>query len=143
MQMDRFTHLVLPTIALVLISSASYTRYQRGSMLEVLGQDYIRTARAKGLSERVVVVRHALRNALLPLASVVPVDVITLIGGAVITETIFGWSGMGRLFVVSLRQSEVDPVMAYVMITGALAIIANLVADYLYALLDPRIQVTG
>ena len=112
-------------------------------MLEVLGQDYIRTARAKGLSERVVVVRHALRNALLPLASVVPVDVITLIGGAVITETIFGWSGMGRLFVVSLRQSEVDPVMAYVMITGALAIIANLVADYLYALLDPRIQVTG
>lgn len=143
MQMDRFTHLVLPTIALVLISFASYTRYQRGSMLEVLGQDYIRTARAKGLSERVVVVRHALRNALLPLASVVPVDVITLIGGAVITETIFGWSGMGRLFVVSLRQSEVDPVMAYVMITGALAIIANLVADYLYALLDPRIQVTG
>lgn len=142
-QLDRFTHLLLPTIALVLISFASYTRYQRGSMLEVLGQDYIRTARAKGLSERVVVVRHALRNALLPLASVVPVDIITLIGGAVITETIFGWSGMGRLFVVSLRQSEVDPVMAYVMITGALAIIANLVADYLYALLDPRIQVTG
>lgn len=127
----------------MLISFASYTRYQRGSMLEVLGQDYIRTARAKGLSERIVVVRHALRNALLPLASVVPVDVITLIGGAVITETIFGWSGMGRMFVVSLRGSEADPVMAYVMITGALAIIANLVADYLYALLDPRIQVTG
>ncbi len=142
-QLDRFTHLLLPTIALVLISFASYTRYQRGSMLEVLGQDYIRTARAKGLSERIVVVRHALRNALLPLASVVPVDVITLIGGAVITETIFGWSGMGRLFVVSLRQSEVDPVMAYVMITGALAIVANLVADYLYALLDPRIQVAA
>ena len=141
--LDRFTHLLLPTIALVLISFASYTRYQRGSMLEVLGQDYIRTARAKGLSERIVVVRHALRNALLPLASVVPVDVITLIGGAVITETIFGWSGMGRMFVVSLRGSEADPVMAYVMITGALAIIANLVADYLYALLDPRIQVTG
>ncbi len=142
-QLDRFTHLLLPTVALVAISFASYTRYQRGSMLEVLNQEYIRTARAKGLSERVVIVRHALRNALMPLASVVPVDIIALIGGAVITETIFGWSGMGRMFVTSLHHSEPDPVMAYVMITGALAMVANLVADFLYALLDPRIRVNA
>jgi len=142
-QLDRFTHLLLPTIALVLISFASYTRYQRGSMLEVLSQDYIRTARAKGLSERVVIVRHALRNALMPLASIIPVDLVALIGGAVITETIFGWSGMGKMFIDSLRSSEADPVMAYVMITGALAMIANLVADFLYAVLDPRIRVNA
>jgi peptide/nickel transport system permease protein len=142
-QLDRFTHLLLPTIALVLISFASYTRYQRGSMLEVLSQEYIRTARAKGLSERVVIVRHALRNGLMPLASIIPVDLVAVIGGAVITETIFGWSGMGRLFILSLGNAEVDPVMAYVMITGALAMVANLLADLLYAVLDPRIRVNA
>lgn len=142
-QLDTFTHLLLPTVALVLISFASYTRYQRGSMLEVLNQDYIRTARAKGLTERLVIVRHAMRNALLPLASVIPVDIISLIGGAVITETIFGWSGMGKMFVTSLRNSEPDPVMIYVIITGFLAMFANLVADFLYALLDPRIRVNA
>lgn len=142
-QLDRATHLVLPTIALVLISFATYTRYERGAMLEVLNQDYIRTARAKGLSERVVIVRHALRNALMPLASIIPVDFITLIGGAVITETIFGWAGMGRLFIDSLAGQEVDPVMFYIMLTGALAMIANLVADFLYAVIDPRIRVNA
>lgn len=142
-QLDRWTHLALPTIALVLISFASYTRYQRGSMLEVMSQDYIRTARAKGLSERVVIVRHALRNALLPLASIVPVDFIAMIGGAVITETIFGWAGMGRLFITSLTQNEIDPVMAYIMITGGLAMVANIVADFAYGLLDPRIRVNA
>lgn len=142
-QLDRSTHLVLPTIALVLISFATYTRYERGAMLEVLNQDYIRTARAKGLSERVVIVRHALRNALMPLASIIPVDFITLIGGAVITETIFGWAGMGRLFIDSLRAQEVDPVMFYIMLTGGLAMIANLVADFLYAVIDPRIRVNA
>ncbi|PCC45339.1 ABC transporter permease [Brevibacterium aurantiacum] len=141
--LDTFTHLLLPSIALILISFASYTRYTRGSMLEVMGQDYIRTARAKGLNERTVVMRHALRNALLPLASVIPVDIITMIGGAVITETIFGWNGMGKLFIDSMRQSELDPIMAYILITGLLAIIANLVADFLYAVLDPRIRVNA
>ncbi|MFT3877173.1 MAG: ABC transporter permease [Propioniciclava sp.] len=140
-QLDRWTHLLLPTVALVLISFATYTRYERGAMLEVLNQDYIRTARAKGLSERVVIVRHALRNALMPLASIVPVDFITLIGGAVITETIFSWAGMGRLFIDSLFGQEVDPVMFYIMLTGALAMVANLVADFLYAVIDPRIRV--
>jgi peptide/nickel transport system permease protein len=142
-QLDRATHLLLPTIALVLISFATYTRYERGAMLEVLNQDYIRTARAKGLSERVVIVRHALRNALMPLASVVPVDFITLIGGAVITETIFSWAGMGRLFIDSMNNQEVDPVMFYIMLTGALAMIANLIADFLYAIIDPRIRVNA
>lgn len=141
--LDTFTHLLLPSIALVCISIASYTRYTRGSMLEVLGQDYIRTARAKGLPERTVIMRHALRNALLPLASVVPVDIITMIGGAVITETIFGWNGMGKLFIDSMNYNELDPIMAYIVITGLLAVIANLVADFLYAVLDPRIRVNA
>ncbi|MDN5586436.1 MAG: ABC transporter permease [Brevibacterium sp.] len=141
--LDTFTHLLLPSIALVLISFASYTRYTRGSMLEVMSQDYIRTARAKGLNERTVVMRHALRNGLLPLASIVPVDIITMIGGAVITETIFGWNGMGRLFIDSMNRAEIDPVMAYIVITGLLAIVANLVADFLYAVLDPRIRVNA
>ncbi|WP_309131685.1 ABC transporter permease [Brevibacterium sp.] len=141
--LDSFTHLLLPSIALILISFASYTRYTRGSMLEVMGQDYIRTARAKGLNERTVVMRHALRNALLPLASIIPVDIITMVGGAVITETIFGWNGMGKLFIDSMHRSEIDPIMAYIVITGIFAIIANLVADFLYAVLDPRIRVNA
>ncbi|WP_349829401.1 ABC transporter permease [Brevibacterium litoralis] len=141
LQLDTFTHLLLPSIALILISFASYTRYTRGSMLEVMNHDYIRTARAKGLSERTVIMRHALRNALMPLASIIPVDIITMIGGAVITETIFGWNGMGKMFIDAMNRNELDPVMAYILITGILAIVANLVADFLYAVLDPRIRV--
>lgn len=139
--LDTFSHLLLPTISLILISFAGYTRYSRASMLEVLNQDYIRTARSKGLTERTVVMRHALRNALLPLASIVPVDIITLIGGAVLTETVFNWSGMGHLFVDSLGRNQQDPVMAYIVIVGIFAVIANFVADLVYAVLDPRIRV--
>lgn len=141
LNLDTFTHLLLPSIALILISFATYTRYTRGSMLEVMNQDYIRTARAKGLGERTVIMRHALRNALLPLASIIPVDIITLIGGAVITETIFGWNGMGKMFIDAMNRNELEPVMAYILITGILAMVANLVADFLYAVLDPRIRV--
>ncbi len=137
---DSVMHLVLPTLALVLISFASYTRYARGSMLEVLNQDYVRTARAKGLSERTVIMRHAFRGALVPLATIVPVDLITLVGGAVITETVFGWSGMGALFISSLRDAEVDVLMAYIAVVGLLAVIGNLVADLSYAALDPRVR---
>ncbi len=140
---DTFTHLLLPTATLILISFAAYTRYSRASMLEVMNQDYIRTARSKGLTERTVVMRHAFRNALLPLASIVPIDIITLLGGAVLTETVFGWFGMGRLFVVSLGTNQQDPVMAYIVIVGILAVIANLVADLIYAVLDPRIRVAA
>jgi peptide/nickel transport system permease protein len=140
---DTFTHLLLPTLTLILISFAGYTRYSRASMLEVLNQDYIRTARSKGLTERTVVMRHAFRNALLPLASIVPVDIITLIGGAVLTETVFGWFGMGKLFVDSLGDNLQDPVMAYILIVGILAVVANFVADLVYAVLDPRIRVSA
>lgn len=140
---DIFAHLALPTATLILISFASYTRYSRASMLEVMNQDYIRTARSKGLTERTVIMRHAFRNALLPLASIVPIDIITLLGGAVITETVFGWFGMGRLFVVSLDDNQQDPVMAYIVIVGILAVLANLVADLIYAVLDPRIRVAA
>jgi glutathione transport system permease protein len=141
--LDAFGHLLLPTISLILISFASYTRYSRASMLEVLNQDYIRTARSKGLTERTVIMRHAFRNALLPLASIVPVDIITLIGGAVLTETVFNWSGMGHLFVDSLTRNQQDPVMAYILIVGIFAVVANFVADLVYAVLDPRIRVAG
>jgi peptide/nickel transport system permease protein len=140
---DTFAHLALPTATLILISFASYTRYSRASMLEVMNQDYIRTARSKGLTDRTVVMRHAFRNALLPLASIIPIDIITLLGGAVITETVFGWFGMGRLFVVSLGDNQQDPVMAYIVIVGILAVIANFFADLIYAVLDPRIRVAA
>ncbi|QWC85267.1 ABC transporter permease [Nocardioidaceae bacterium] len=139
---DTFTHLLLPSITLLLISFAGYTRYSRASMLETMNADYIRTARAKGLNERTVVMRHAFRNALLPLASVVPVDIITLAGGAVITESIFSWFGMGKLFVDSLNENIIDPVMAFILVVGILAVVANFVADLAYAVLDPRIRVS-
>nr|WP_297425600.1 ABC transporter permease subunit [uncultured Actinotalea sp.] len=138
--LDSWTHLVLPTLTLILIAFAAYTRYSRSSMLEVMTQDYIRTARAKGLPERVVIVRHGFRNTLIPLATIVPIDIITLIGGAVITENVFARPGMGQLFVRSLEGAEIEPVMAYLVITAALAIIANIVADIIYAAVDPRIR---
>ncbi|WP_029291254.1 ABC transporter permease [Cellulomonas sp. HZM] len=138
--LDSFTHLMLPTLTLILIAFAAYTRYSRSSMLEVMSQDYIRTARAKGLPERVVVVRHGFRNTLIPLATIVPIDVITLLGGAVITEAVFARPGMGALFVNSLDGAEINPVMAYLLITASLAIVANIVADIIYASVDPRIR---
>jgi peptide/nickel transport system permease protein len=138
---DTFSHLVLPTMALMLISVAGYTRYSRASMLEVLNQDYIRTARAKGLTERTVVVRHALRNALIPLATIVAFDISGIIGGAVITETVFQWEGMGSLFIDGLREIDPNRVMAFFVITGTFAIVFNLLADIIYAVLDPRIRV--
>ncbi|TFD50594.1 ABC transporter permease [Cryobacterium frigoriphilum] len=139
---DTFTHLLLPTIAIILISFASLTRYTRASMLEVMNQDYIRTARSKGLTQRTVVVRHALRNALIPISTVIALDIGALIGGAVITETVFGWSGMGQLFLEGLRHIDPNPVMAFFVVTGLLAVVFNLVADLLYASLDPRIRVS-
>ena len=138
--LDSLTHLLLPTLTLILIAFAAYTRYSRSSMLEVMNQDYIRTARAKGLPERVVVVRHGFRNTLIPLATIVPIDIITLIGGAVITEAVFARPGMGQLFVQALQGAEIEPVMAYLLVTATLAIVANIVADIVYAAVDPRIR---
>ncbi len=139
---DTFTHLLLPTIAIVLISFAGITRYTRASLLEVMNQDYIRTARSKGLTQRTVVVRHALRNALIPIMTIVALDIGALIGGAVITEYVFGWVGMGQLFQRGLAAHDPNPVMAFFVVTGVIAVVFNLIADLLYAALDPRIRVS-
>jgi peptide/nickel transport system permease protein len=139
--LDTFTHLVLPTAALLLISFASYTRYSRAGMLEVLNQDYIRTARAKGMPERTVIVRHAFRNVLIPITTLVAFDVGALLGGAVITEKVFAIPGMGNLFNSGLSRGDLNPVMGYFVIIAAMAIIFNFLADLAYAGLDPRVRV--
>jgi peptide/nickel transport system permease protein len=140
---DTFSHLILPTLALMLISLATYTRYSRASMLEVLNQDYIRTARAKGLTERTVVIRHGFRNAMIPLATIVAFDIGGILGGAVITETVFEWNAMGRMFQEGLLALDPNPVMAFFVVIAVFAVIANLLADLLYAVLDPRIRIGG
>ena len=135
---DRIGHLVLPSLTLVLIQMASWSRFQRGSMLEVLDADYIRTARAKGLGRVRVLFRHALRNALIPVVTVVAIDFGLILGGAVITETVFGWTGMGRLLVDALGVQDVNVVQAWLLVTAAMVVVFNLVADLLYGFLDPR-----
>lgn len=137
---DSLTALLLPTIVLTLVSLASYTRYTRASMLDVLNQDYIRTARSKGISERNVIIRHALRNSMIPLATIVAFDFAGLIGGAVITETVFGWQGMGNLFRTGLVAVDPNPVMGFYVVTGTAAVVMNMLADIAYAFLDPRIS---
>ena len=139
--LDNATQLLLPTIVLAIISLASYSRYTRSSMLEVQQQDYIRTARSKGLSERTVIFRHAFRNALIPIATIAAFDFAGLIGGAVVTETVFGWKGMGDMFNTGLHAVDPAPVMAFFLVTGTAAVLFNLLADIVYALLDPRIRV--
>ena len=140
--LDGYSHLLLPTIALMIISVAGYTRYARASLLEVLNQDYIRTARAKGLNERSVIVKHGMRNALLPIATIIPVDITTIIGGAVITERVFAWDGMGQLFLRGLAAVDVNLVMGYVLVVGLMAVVGNVIADILYSALDPRIRIS-
>ncbi|WP_313811570.1 ABC transporter permease [Glutamicibacter sp.] len=139
--LDNATQLLLPTIVLAIISLASYSRYTRSSMLEVQQQDYIRTARSKGLSERTVIFRHAFRNALIPITTIAAFDFAGLIGGAVVTETVFGWKGMGDMFNTGLHAVDPAPVMAFFLVTGTAAVLFNLLADIVYALLDPRIRV--
>jgi peptide/nickel transport system permease protein len=137
---DYAGHLVLPTIALALISFAAWSRYQRATMLDVLGADYIRLARAKGLSRRRVMVRHALRNALIPLVTVVAIDTGAIFGGAIITERVFSWQGMGALLVQGAETSDPNILLAWLMVTSFLVVLFNLTADVLYAVLDPRIR---
>jgi peptide/nickel transport system permease protein len=137
---DSFTHLLLPTLTIMLISLASYSRYSRASLLEVMQMDYVRTARAKGLNERTVVMRHAFRNALIPLATIVAFDLGGLIGGAVITETVFSWQGMGMLFVNALRVVDLNTIMGVFLVTSVFALVFNLLADITYSVLDPRIR---
>ena len=139
--LDRGAQLLLPTILLAVISLASYSRYTRTSMLEVGQQDYIRTARSKGLGERTVIFRHAFRNALIPIATIAAFDFAGLIGGAVITEAVFGWKGMGEMFRTGLTAVDPAPVMAFFLVTGTAAVLFNMLADIFYALLDPRIRI--
>lgn len=138
--LDRLWHLVLPVITLSFVGIAHYTRYLRASMLETLGQEYVRTARAKGLRERLVVTRHALRNAAIPLVTVAALDLPELFVGALVTETIFGWPGMGRLFWDAATRSDYPVLMAILTVSAGMVIGANFIADLLYGYLDPRIR---
>jgi peptide/nickel transport system permease protein len=124
----------------MVVSIAGYSRYMRASMLEVVNSDYVRTARAKGLIERRVVMKHAFRNALIPLVTLVALNFGVLLGGAVVTETIFALDGMGRYFINALGAGDPYPIMAWLMITAVMIIIGNLLADILYGYLDPRIR---
>jgi peptide/nickel transport system permease protein len=138
--LDVGTQILLPTILLTLVSVATHSRYTRSSMLETLNQDYVRTARSKGLSEREVIVKHAFRNALIPITTIIAFDFAGLIGGAIITEQVFGWKGMGALFQDGLAAVDPAPVMAFFLVTGIAAVLMNLLADIAYAALDPRIR---
>lgn len=133
-------HLILPAITLGWVDSAVISRLTRSSMLEVIRQDYITTARAKGLSERAVVYKHALRNALIPIVTIIGLRIPWLFGGAVITETIFAWPGMGRLIVNSVLNRDFPVVQGVVLIMAFIVMFANLAVDILYAFLDPRIR---
>jgi peptide/nickel transport system permease protein len=134
-------HMVLPVFALSVISIAGYSRYVRSSMLEVLGLDYVRTARAKGLRETLVVSRHALRNSLLPFVTLIGLDIPFLFAGAVVTESIFAWPGTGRLFVERTAQSDFPVLMGILMMIGVAVIVFQLITDITYSFLDPRIRI--
>jgi len=138
--LDRLVHLVLPSVVLGTGTLASITRYTRSSMLEVMGQDYVRTARAKGLSELQVTVRHALRNALIPIVTIIGLRLPLLVGGAAITEAIFGWPGMGRMAVDAAYHRDYPVVMGVTVLVSAMVVLTNLAIDILYAYLDPRIR---
>lgn len=137
---NRLRHLVLPVMTLSLASIAGWSRYQRSAMLDVVHADYLRTARAKGLSERSVIAKHALKNALIPVVTVVAIDLAYLLGGAVVTETIFAWPGMWRLFYDALNARDYPLVMGLVLFTSFIIVVFNLIADVIYAFLDPRIR---
>jgi peptide/nickel transport system permease protein len=141
--LDNIEHAALPVLTLVLVSYAAWSRYQRASLLDVLNSDYVRFARAKGLSRRRVLIRHALRNALIPITTVIALDFAAVIGGAVITEIVYGWEGMGQFLLQGLQgplTPDVNSVQAWLVITAAIVILFNLLADILYGILDPRIR---
>jgi peptide/nickel transport system permease protein len=137
---DRAHHLVLPVIVLMVASVATYSRFMRASMLEVVNSDYVRTARAKGLTEQRVTMKHAFRNALIPLVTLVALNFGALLGGAIATETVFSLDGMGLYYISALGQNDPYPVMAWLMITATMIIIFNLIADIAYGYLDPRVR---
>jgi len=137
---DIAQHLLLPAFSIAAISLAGYSRFQRASMLEVLHSDYLRTAKAKGLPHRRVIFKHALRNALIPIVTLISLDVAGIIGGAIITESIFGWPGVGRLYLDAINAIDYPAIMAVVMAIGIGIVIMNIIADILYGVLDPRVR---
>ncbi|HVU12231.1 MAG TPA: ABC transporter permease [Phototrophicaceae bacterium] len=137
---DVAKHMILPTITLSLAQIAGWSRYQRSALLEVLGQDYIRTAEGKGLRERRVLLVHALRNSLIPMVTLIGLSVPTIVTGAFLTETIFGWPGIGRLGVDAVTGRDYPVIMAVTMMSALVIIIGNLLADIAYAWVDPRIR---
>jgi peptide/nickel transport system permease protein len=138
--LDRAQHLAIPVMVLSVLNMAVYSRFMRASLLEVVNTDYVRTARAKGLTEQRVTIRHAVRNALIPIVTLSALNFGGLIGGAVITESIFQLDGMGNYFIQNLQSQDAYPVMAWLMITATAIIIFNLIADILYGVLDPRVR---
>ncbi len=138
--LDFLAHLTLPVASLTIQAVAGWSRYMRAAMLDVMHQDYIRTARAKGLSGGRITYKHALRNALIPIVTLLGLTIPSLLGGAAITEAIFSWPGLGNLAVVSVTTRDYPVVLATVMIGGILVIMGNLIADVLYAYVDPRIK---
>ncbi|CUS02870.2 Binding-protein-dependent transport systems inner membrane component [Candidatus Promineifilum breve] len=137
---DRIVHLILPVTVLTLLYLAGWSRFMRSSMLEVLRQDYVRTARAKGLHERAVIAKHAARNALIPLITIVVFQIPGIFSGAILTETIFNYPGMGRLFIDALGRDDWPIVMAILFISAILVVFATLIGDILYTVVDPRIR---
>ncbi len=138
--LDLLQHLILPAGVLAVAGAGALTRYVRSSMLEVLGQDYVRTARAKGLAERIVHRRHALRNALIPVVTLAGLQIPALLAGAVITEQVFEWPGMGRLTIEAINQRDYPVLMGITLITALLVALGNLLADVAYLAVDPRIR---
>jgi peptide/nickel transport system permease protein len=137
---DRIAHLILPTIVLSLLSIATWSRFMRSSMLEVVRTDYMRTAAAKGLAPLRVIFGHGLKNALIPVVTIIALSLPGLVSGALVTETIFAWPGMGRLFFNALGQFDFSLLMGYLMMVSVLVVFFNLVADVAYAWLDPRVK---
>jgi len=133
-------HMVLPIFSMAVVSVSGYSRYIRSQMLEVNGQDYIRTAHAKGLSDRQVLLGHALKNAAIPIVTLIGIEIPFLLGGAVVTETIFGWPGMGRLLFDHLMRSDTPVVMGILMLISVAVVVFQLITDIVYAWLDPRIR---
>jgi peptide/nickel transport system permease protein len=140
--LDYARHLVLPVMTLSVQLVAGWSRYQRSSMLDVMSADYIRTARAKGVPRRKVIFKHGLRNALIPLTTVMALDIGALFGGLIVTENIFAWPGMGQLFVSSLLAGDTAILLPWLMVTATFIILFNLLADVLYGVLDPRIRLS-
>jgi peptide/nickel transport system permease protein len=135
-----FEYLILPWLTLALVTAASYTRVTRASMLEVLGEDYIRTARSKGMSENRVIVRHALRSALTPVVTLAGLDIGTALGGVIIVEVLFGVTGLGWTAIQAINQQDLPVIMGIVILAAAFVVVANLIVDLLYAVLDPRVR---